>query len=423
MKRLFNVFLLLLSIFIIVRVFAKTADPVYIEKANLIEKTNSTIELSNPNIDGLGINFNLKFVELNDYAKYKITIRNNTDKDYELSNESNFTNSEFLKYEYEFDNNSKVIYANSTKVLYIKIIYNKQVASSSFDENGTYIEEKEMKVELSIPEVNETNTSKESSVVNETNETKNETEETKNETKEIVTNPKTGPKGTIFLALGVLFVAIAVSILIKDYKPIKETFVIIGLLLIIPISINAIEKLSLTVNTHVEITKGYEIAYYYVDEYLFTEEQYNNDSRYQYSKDCSQLTIGDNKYYNCAGVTFRDGKKYAAGSRLNFNAINPKVFDGYIEDDCQGIRSINMAYACPENSKVVDSIYYYYFYSNTFAKPDFPVLLEDRETMDFSSIHSDNSFPNEVRIKLNTDTAFTMPNHNVIVAVWVDHIK
>ncbi len=422
MKKIISVISLFLGLLIIVRIFAEANPSVYIERAELIDKTNSTTELSDPNIDGLGINFNLQFVELNDYARYKITIKNTTDKDYELSNESNFTNSEFLKYEYEFDNNNKVISANSTKTLFIKIIYNKPVSDSSYDENGTYIEEKEMKVELSIPEVNETNTTEEINIVNETNETENAPQEIKNETNETITNPKTGPKGTIFLALGVLLVALAISIIITDYKPIKETFVIIGLLLIIPISIHAIEKLSLTVNTHVEITKSYEIEYYFLGTYIYTEEQYN-DIRYNYPNDCSEINVGEDKYYGCSGVTYKDSKKYAAKSRISFNNPAPKHFEGSYRYDCQGIRSINMAYICPENSTIYDYDFYNYLYSSEFSKPDFPVLSEDIETMNFSSIRVDNSAGNEIDIKLGNNTMFTMPNHNVIIAIWEDRAK
>ena len=388
MKKVF-IFLLMIS-FLFIKVSA--LENVYIEDIELENKTDSTTEISVPSIDGLSINFNLKFTKINDYARYKIIIKNNTNRDFELSNETSFSNSEYVKYEYEFDNNDKILKANSTKLLYIKIIYNKQVEETSFNENGTYTEEKEMNVELVLPKVNETNTTNETNETNNTIVEKNETIVEKNET---VTNPKTGPRGTIFLVLGILLVAIAVVVYLIDNKPIKETLIIIGFLLILPLSLKAIEKLSLTVNTHIEIEKTYEVSYYIATSMFYTDEELEQFEKSENTQ-CKDVYIGSTKYNNCCEMIYKE--KHTSGEVVELKSFVEKYLYSY--NNCQ--LETDGSYICPEgtvlNYGTINDFLYNY-------------SSNDLEIMKFSNIGGIDE-KNE-SMSLKSGISFTMPKHDV----------
>ena len=71
--------------------------------------------------NGLKIDFSLKYVNKDDYAKYKIIIKNNSDKDYEIDNQTTFNDGEFIKYEYIIDNNAKILKAKEELIVNVII--------------------------------------------------------------------------------------------------------------------------------------------------------------------------------------------------------------------------------------------------------------------------------------------------------------
>ena len=75
MKKIFYVLItLILSTLLIPIVFA--ANEVTIKSIELIEQSDNTVELSKRTTKGLDISFDLSFVEIEDYAKYKVIIDN-----------------------------------------------------------------------------------------------------------------------------------------------------------------------------------------------------------------------------------------------------------------------------------------------------------------------------------------------------------
>ena len=59
-------------------------------KITSVELENSTVGLDaeeHPGYQGLKINFNLKFSNIKEFARYKVIIENDTDKDYEINTE------------------------------------------------------------------------------------------------------------------------------------------------------------------------------------------------------------------------------------------------------------------------------------------------------------------------------------------------
>lgn len=74
--------------FAVSNVFAK--EEITIESVTIEEKSDTTTELSEPTINGLSIGFDLSFAQVNDNAKYKIIINNQTNEDYQIDKESKF---------------------------------------------------------------------------------------------------------------------------------------------------------------------------------------------------------------------------------------------------------------------------------------------------------------------------------------------
>ena len=150
MKKIFNLILiLLLTIILIPNVYAK--EDVEIESINLIKNSEKTTELSTPTTNGLKIGFDLSFSDIGDYATYEVIINNNTNKEYEINNETKFNTSKYIDYKYEFKEKTNRIKPKSKATLYITITYNYPVPLSEL-KDGKYIENNEMAISLSNEE-------------------------------------------------------------------------------------------------------------------------------------------------------------------------------------------------------------------------------------------------------------------------------
>ena len=64
--------------FSITNVYA--SDGVTIKSIDLVDKSINTTEASKAKANGLSMDFDLKFKEVNDYAKYKIVVENKDNK-------------------------------------------------------------------------------------------------------------------------------------------------------------------------------------------------------------------------------------------------------------------------------------------------------------------------------------------------------
>ena len=107
--------------FSITNVYA--SDGVTIKSIDLVDKSINTTEASKAKANGLSMDFDLKFKEVNDYAKYKIVVENKDNKDYKISVDSNFENSKYISYKYD---NADILKANSDTEVYVTGTYNKK---------------------------------------------------------------------------------------------------------------------------------------------------------------------------------------------------------------------------------------------------------------------------------------------------------
>jgi len=197
-------------------------------KITNIEQIDITegLKVDDPTYKDLTINFNIKFNKVEDFIKYKVTIKNDTNKDYEIATTNNDSKDDYIKYKYKFDDDDKIIKANNEKILFITITYDKEVSLSKFVD-GKYIDEKKVSISLS------------------------------NEEK----NPKTSVGIYVLISIVCLAISTTLIMLIKN----KMNTIPISLLVfffLIPISIYALEKITIEVEANVEIEKSvHEFCY------------------------------------------------------------------------------------------------------------------------------------------------------------------
>ena len=276
---------LLILLFIPFIVYAE--NNIEITKIELIEKSPYVAELESATNDNLKLKFNLSFTKLNDYAKYQVILKNNTNKDYGVDNTSTFNDGEFIKYEYSIDGD-KVLHANSEKTIYVTITYSKEISEDKY-ENNKYSEKNNVSIEFS-------------------NDEKEQDKEL--ETVKFVTNPKTSSNELIYLIISFSIIAILFIIITKNNK-LKKYMLI--LLMLIPISIYALERIHLDVETYIEIenTKLFYIGtkddneivnskeYHYIDGMTFEEwmdSRYNIDN-FEYTEGIDLCTFGARYLY------------------------------------------------------------------------------------------------------------------------------
>jgi len=220
---------LLLSILLVpFIVLAETKNVEIKSISNYVDKSDTAEELEKPNIEGLKLGFKLKFTKQDDFIKYKFIIKNNTDKDYEIDNSSTFNEKKFIRYDYEVEKNAKVLKANEELSINVTITYVKELDDSEFD-NGVFTETNQVSLEL----VNDSNEVIDNPII------------------KMATNPETST-GSITLIISSIIISLLLIIFIRNKR---AKLFIIALLLTIPITIYALEKIKIDVETYVEIKK------------------------------------------------------------------------------------------------------------------------------------------------------------------------
>lgn len=221
MKKYLLLILLLLTIPFIVK-----AEDLEVEKIEFVEKSKYTEIIEDATIKNNKINLNIKFQELDDYVKYKITIKNNTDKTYDTKTTKDLT--EYVTANFEsVEDDDGLIKANSTKEVYFIIKYNHEVPLEEFQKNPTITTDDIQSLELSV---------KEDKVNIEVN------------------NPKTNTFVSIVLAVVLITSGISAIILTKN----KQAFLVLAIMIIsIPLTIYAIEQIKIDIDSKIEIRHPY----------------------------------------------------------------------------------------------------------------------------------------------------------------------
>ncbi len=210
----------LLFILLLIVPFMVHAQDVKITDVTLLESTKGIEVDEKPTFENLKISFDLSFREVGEFAKYKVTVKNESKKDYEIENTTKFSDGEYIKYEFSYDGN-KVVKAGEEKEFDVSITYNKEVPEELF-ENGKYTEKNAMIIDLSNQEKN--------------------------------------PNTLTFLPIVIICLAL-VSILFMIKTEQKRGFLYLLLLGLIPLTIYALDKISIEIEASIEIEREGEFVF------------------------------------------------------------------------------------------------------------------------------------------------------------------
>lgn len=196
---------------------AKEAD-IQIKSVELIEKSDTAVEKEAAKFEDLEIWFNLKFTKLNDNAKYKIVVTNTSDKDYEINkNHEEFSDEEYINYEFEYDDNDNLIKAGKDETFYVTVSYDKEVIDTDYV-NNLYTNDNYMNLDFST----------------------------------LFDNPKTSDNLINYIIIGGISLGIIIIITTK-YKALGLGMM--TLVLLVPIATKAVESYKIEINANVEIEK------------------------------------------------------------------------------------------------------------------------------------------------------------------------
>ena len=366
------------------------ADNVKIKSVELIDKSVNTTETSDATFEGLTMNFNLNFSDVGDYAKYKVTVENNENKDYKVLIDSNFGNSKYITYDYVKTDNLK---ANSDSEFYVTVLYKNEVDESSFSD-GKYIEKNSAVLKLDDGSIS---------------------------------NPLTS-NNEIILVVGLLIITVGLFVLFKNKINKNINFMVLFITLSIPLFVKAIDSLKITVNSNIEIEKKYFVAY---EDYRYIKASELKDYDLTYAERDDTIYIGsvseENKYIYYSDAILKGKKKYAPGENVNIIDTDLPNYYYYVDwDNCKcsdGSSLVN--YSCSGRNNIVcnevfteyaDFLFDDYMYSfDSSERFGFKVNDDDNTVMKF--MNADDNWDSEKRIIINSKTSFTMPNHDVLFTV------
>ena len=241
MKKYLLFGLLFLMILVPVNINAKEA--VEITSISIEEKTDGVTINNEASYEGLKVNFDVAFSNVDDFIRYKVIVNNSTDKDYQItSNTDNLNKSEFIKYFIHFDSNDSIIKAGSEKSFFITIMYIKEVDSNNFF-NGLFREDNTISLDVS--------------------------------TNEELVNPQTGQSMVLLLLIILFVIIIAFSIITGKHK---ENLVLVFVFLIAPLSVWAIEKITIEVDSHVEVLDTVNLKQFCLEVDGVTTDYYYQDT-------------------------------------------------------------------------------------------------------------------------------------------------
>ena len=228
--------LLLLSIIFLVpfMVFAESkventdhSGDVYIASSELIKLSDGVEEIEKPTLKDLNVKFNVKFSEVNQSIEYKLIIKNISNKDYNITTDNSFNKSDYITYNFKYDDGSDIIKAGSEEEMLVTIAYTKEVPDNKLSD-GKFIEDNDMSLNLS----------------------------------DEITNPT-----TILQRYGVNILLILITCIVAIYflktKNIKNRLKVLLLgLMLIPLTARSLDSIKVSIDSHVEVEKTSEFCYY-----------------------------------------------------------------------------------------------------------------------------------------------------------------
>ncbi len=270
-------YILLVILFLCPMIVNASDKDIQIKSIELLEKKGQTQEISKAKYEDLKVYINLKFFELNDSAKYKIILKNESDFEYKFnSSGQSFTEENYIKYEFDYGKGEVSIKPHKESIMYVTISYDKEVEASSYVEN-IYINDNY--IDLSFNKVEE----EKESDIDPPKENDSITPPEDNE-EEAIDNPNT----TDIKVIATIVITCSSVVLIFYFAGKKRAIYCIAILVAIsPVIIHALNIYKTEINIHVEIEKKPEIGKFYLCE---------ENRSYQFEIGMNFITWSESKY-------------------------------------------------------------------------------------------------------------------------------
>ena len=227
-KNILLYILLILLILIPFYVNAETCntDKVSISSVKIESKSDNVEELDEVTTNGKSVDLNLSMTEVGDNIEYKMVIKNDNNEDIELDTKNYNISSDYINYTLKSEDDSNIIKAKSSKLFYLKVNYAKEVTEDAF-ESGEYNDNKTIVVNISS--IDEKNTL------------------------DMLKNPKTGVQLYILIIFVIILISLTSYLLLRKKKLTKYMALLIGALIIIPISVYALCKYEIKIESNIKI--------------------------------------------------------------------------------------------------------------------------------------------------------------------------
>jgi len=211
---------LLSFIFLLFIPFIVNAE-VKITSAEIVDQTKDLEVDPNPKFEGLKLNIDIKFANKGEFVKYKLVVKNDTKKDYEIEAGETFSEGDYIKYLTEYEKEDSILKAGTEREIFITVSYENEVPAEAF-KDGKYTESKAVAINLSNNDEQE--------------------------------NPDTKVGYYILATASILFVSLLL-IIFNKYKLDHLMVLVIAIAVALPISIFALEKLTIEIAANIEIAE------------------------------------------------------------------------------------------------------------------------------------------------------------------------
>ena len=149
MKKALLTIIFLLLFLPIVKAESCDVNKVKIDSIVLEDSNGNAVEKNKASIEDGNINLDLSMFDVGDSITYKMLIRNDSNDNLEINEDSfNISSSNYIKYSLN-DEDSVLVRAKSTKPIYLKVEYENEIPESDL-EDGSYKEQKDLTLGLSM---------------------------------------------------------------------------------------------------------------------------------------------------------------------------------------------------------------------------------------------------------------------------------
>ncbi len=252
--------LLLLIVFMMIPMRVLAADEcdpssVKIENVEVNDTRGNIEENSNPTSDNNELNLDLNMNVPGDSIEYKLTLKNTSEEDYYFDENSLVKNMDNVEYEFSYSDGDNIVKSGEEKIVILKVTYKDKVAASQLD-NGVMSQNNTVTLNLTNRNIN---------------------------------IPDTLRNANIAIIIFVSLVIIAGLLMILKERKASVLVLLIGVSIsLIPLTVHALCKCELNVNSKIEID-GKEAIFLPGDEVNIKMKQLAGD-------DTSQSRIGTKNY-------------------------------------------------------------------------------------------------------------------------------